>query len=148
MNSKVIVGLRTIPMLLVMATLYFLSDQPGDTLYLPAVVGIDKLVHAVAYGVLAATIIFALGAEHKERFPGVVIFTTLVCFFYGITDEFHQSFVPGRMPSSADVLADACGALLVSLLWVAWQSKRRSRSGGRHGLLSPIHNQRASGGGL
>lgn len=148
MNSKLIVGLRTIPMLLVMGTLYFLSDQPGDTLYLPQVVGIDKLAHAVAYGVLAATIIFALGGEHKERFRGVAIFTTLVCIFYGISDEFHQSFVPGRMPSSGDILADACGSLIVSLLWAAWETKRRSRGGRRPGLFSPIHNQRASGGGL
>lgn len=148
MNSKLIGGLRTIPMFLVMGTLYFLSDQPGDTLYLPQVVGIDKLAHAVAYGVLAATIIFALGGENKERFWGVVIFTPLACLIYGISDEFHQFFVPGRMPSSADILADVCGSLIVSLLWAAWETKRRSRGGRRPDLLPPMHNQGASGGAL
>jgi hypothetical protein len=29
---------------------------------------------------------------------------------YGMTDEFHQSFVGGRTPSAADWLADAAGA--------------------------------------
>ncbi len=127
MKSKLIAGLRGVPVLLVMGTLYFFSDQPGDTLYLPQVVGIDKLAHAVVYGVLAATIIFALGVERKERFPGVVVFTTLACIFYGISDEFHQSFVPGRMSSGADILADACGSLLVSLLWLVWKTKKIKR---------------------
>jgi len=35
---------------------------------------------------------------------------------YGVTDEFHQSFTPGRTPMATDVLYDTAGALLGLLL--------------------------------
>ena len=41
---------------------------------------------------------------------------------YGISDEFHQSFVPGRTPDVLDWLADTSGALLAALL-LAWLSR-------------------------
>ena len=33
-----------------------------------------------------------------------------LCFIYAITDEFHQSFVPGRAPEVRDVLIDTLGS--------------------------------------
>ncbi|HSH41142.1 MAG TPA: VanZ family protein, partial [Arenicellales bacterium] len=35
---------------------------------------------------------------------------------YGISDEWHQSFVPGREPDVLDVLADGVGAAVGILL--------------------------------
>jgi VanZ family protein len=31
---------------------------------------------------------------------------------YGVLDEFHQHFVPGRSPDIYDVMSDAAGAML------------------------------------
>ncbi len=53
----------------------------------------------------------------------VVVLT--VTILYGISDEFHQSFVPGRQPSWYDVLADGLGGLL-GVLAVALQTQRRN----------------------
>ncbi len=45
---------------------------------------------------------------------------------YGVTDEWHQSFVPGRMADPRDLLADGVGAALgLGLVW-AWSIIRRS----------------------
>ena len=41
---------------------------------------------------------------------------TSIASLYGISDEFHQSFVPGRTPDVVDWLADTSGALLAVLL--------------------------------
>ena len=39
---------------------------------------------------------------------------------YGVTDEFHQMFVPGRTADRYDVLADGIGATLgVAIGWLA-----------------------------
>lgn len=126
MSGIPFVGLRTIPMLLAMGTIFTLSAQPGDTLYLPPLPSIDKLAHAVVYGVLAATTIFAFTAQYKEKKPRAVLAVTSVfCCCFGISDEFHQYFVPGRMPSGFDVLADTCGALAICLYWAGARKHRR-----------------------
>jgi VanZ family protein len=44
---------------------------------------------------------------------------------YAITDEFHQTFTPGRNASITDVGIDAVGAILGVLVWIAI---RRCRS--------------------
>lgn len=117
-------------MALVMGTIFFLSHQPGDSLHLPPLPGIDKLAHCLAYGVLAAATLFALDEQWKVRRSGlVVIFTMVFCLLYGIADEFHQSFVPGRTPSLVDILADCAGAVLVCLLWLRMMKPRRGGTG-------------------
>lgn len=40
----------------------------------------------------------------------------LLCGLYGVTDEFHQSFVGGRMPDMMDIRNDMIGALFWTLL--------------------------------
>ncbi len=107
-----------VPLLSVMGLLFFLSHHPGDAFSLPDIVNLDKLLHCLAYGVLAATALFAVDPDYRCRRPlasciGVVLF----CLLYGISDEIHQSFIPGRMPSCWDILADVIGALLTVTLW-------------------------------
>lgn len=115
-------------MALIMGTIFFLSHQPGDSLHLPPLPGIDKLAHSLAYGVLAAVTLFALDEQWKRHRSGLVVFsTTVFCLLYGISDEFHQSFVPGRTPSLVDILADSAGAVLVCLLWLRMRSRMRAR---------------------
>lgn len=43
------------------------------------------------------------------------IFAILVGVFYGITDEFHQSFVPGRTASEWDLFADGIGVFVAQI---------------------------------
>jgi VanZ family protein len=37
---------------------------------------------------------------------------------YGITDEIHQMFVPGRIASVADILADITGGMLGAWIYL------------------------------
>ena len=44
---------------------------------------------------------------------------------YGASDEFHQSFVPGRYADPRDILADFTGAVLgVAAGWLAGAVRR------------------------
>jgi VanZ family protein len=50
-----------------------------------------------------------------------------VCSLYGISDEFHQSFVPGRTPDPVDWATDTAGAG-VALAGILIVRKRRDAS--------------------
>jgi len=117
---------RLVPMAVVMGTIFFLSHQPAEQLPLPQLPGIDKLAHFVAYAVLAATVLHAWGPERRRRRPArTVVLTSLWSIFYGISDELHQSLVPGRQPDLVDLLADGAGVVFTCALWWWW---RRARS--------------------
>ena len=119
---------RLLPPLAVMVLIFLLSHQPGDDLppFFPL---FDKIAHFSIYGLLAATVIGACRPEVRQRRPGaVVLAAVLCCLAYGISDEFHQSFIPGRSPSAADVVADTFGALSAALAWLLVV-----RAGGRTG---------------
>lgn len=109
---------RCVPMLLVMGTIFFLSHQPGDTLVLPAVPNIDKLLHGLIYGLLALATFFALPSarirSHSLQTSSLVV---LFCLLYGLSDEWHQSYIPGRFSSGWDIAADTIGAVIAVLVW-------------------------------
>ncbi|MDQ3397410.1 MAG: VanZ family protein [Deinococcota bacterium] len=75
----------------------------------------DKIVHAGVFSVLAGLIFMATGRPWL---------TVLLASFYGLTDELHQSMVPGRHADVWDWLADTVGAALaVGLLWALFRRK-------------------------
>ena len=112
--------LRSIPMLLVMGGIFYLSSQTGDSLspYMPVFPGADKIAHGAAYGLLAASALFALSEKFRREKPKqAAVMAVLVCALYGISDEFHQSFVPERSVEALDVLADSVGGVVVAVIW-------------------------------
>ena len=98
-----------------MAVLFWLSHQPSiDTPSLFS--GQDKMFHAGVYGLLG---IFLLGAMRPglSGYTGLQVRTSaIIASLYGISDEFHQSFIPGRNPDVLDWAADTTGALLAVVL--------------------------------
>jgi VanZ family protein len=92
------------PPLLLMALIFFFSAQPdlNSGLGIWDTIG-RKLIHAGTYGALWFLWWRALG----RTAPAVAI--TLL---YAVSDEYHQTFVPGRPGSPLDVLIDAAGVLI------------------------------------
>ncbi len=76
-----------------------------------------KFVHVVEYGVFATLIYRALiNSEVNRKKAGY--WAAGLAIIYGFTDEFHQSFTPGREPTLRDVTFDTIGALLaIYILW-------------------------------
>lgn len=108
---------RIVPMATVMGTIFLLSHQPGDTLHLPMFPGSDKVAHMVAYATLALTVPWFLGKRGLEQKKTTLLWTVCFCLLYGISDEFHQSFIPHRSVSGWDVVADVTGAAVIAALW-------------------------------
>ncbi len=98
-------------------TIFVLSSQPR----LPSPPGSlsDKDAHAVAFGLLAAACLFGLTQGRLLAVTGGrAVLAAVLAVLYGLTDEWHQSFVPGRTADVFDVAADAVGACAAVLL--AW----------------------------
>lgn len=103
-----------------MALIFVVSSIPG----LPPIPGgiDDSVAHALEYAVLAALLLRGLaGARWRGVTIGVAGLAVVLATLYGLTDEMHQRFVPGRTAEFADGVADALGATAaVGLVW-AWQ---------------------------
>ena len=74
----------------------------------------DKILHAIVFGILAFLLVCSLAPPHARTWRRVWL-VTLAVALYGLTDEYHQSFVPGREASMYDALADALGGLAVAV---------------------------------
>lgn len=97
-----------------MATLWWLSSrEPEPRPDSTARALFHNSMHVVAYGCLAASVWLAwtrapITAHQTFRSCGA----WLVASLYGVVDELHQSYVPGRVCSVADLASDAIGAAL------------------------------------
>lgn len=98
--------------------IFFLSSQPS----LPSPANLnDKQAHAVAYGVLACLSLMGLTGWRWRSIAGASLLVAfMAAVLFGISDEIHQAFVPGRSPDVADVAADAAGAALALAAAWAW----------------------------
>jgi VanZ family protein len=114
---------RWIPALIMMSLIFLFSSQSAGKF--PHFPGWDYVIrktgHLVGYGLLALCFFFALRFRSKYRWTAWIL-----AVLYSFTDEFHQSFVPGRQPSLVDIFVfDNIGAL--AALWLysmfGWKSE-------------------------
>jgi VanZ family protein len=103
---------RWLPALLMMLVIFAFSSRASNEL--PNFGGWDyfvkKSAHGIGYGLLALAYLRALpGRNYKLSWFLAVLFS--------LTDEFHQSFVPGRHAALTDVLVfDNLGAMIALFL--------------------------------
>ena len=79
----------------------------------------DLLKHAIVYAIFGFFIARALFNQGrygrlKEYY---LIFAFIFGTLYGISDEFHQYFVPGRTADPLDALADCFGIMVGSVVF-------------------------------
>jgi VanZ family protein len=114
---------RWLPPLAWMGLIFYLSAQP-DLPHAPEPLLdliLKKGAHALVYAVLAT-----LWQRALNRWVGGASLSWLVAVLYAVTDEIHQTFVPGRHGRATDVLIDGMGAA-TGLLFMA-RLRRRARS--------------------
>lgn len=106
------------PVVIYMAAIFYVSSLSHAPL--PPGVG-DKPAHSVGYLGLAIVVVRALAGGLPARIRWVTVVAALmICVGYGASDEFHQSFVPGRSAEVADLYADTIGATIGTALCWAW----------------------------
>jgi VanZ family protein len=110
------------PAFAMIAAIFMFSSIPSSQM--PVFGGWDVIVkkggHMLGYGLL--TVAFWRGFEWKKRLFWLPF---VLAVLYASTDEFHQSFVPGRHSSPVDVGIDAIGSAILLSLW-AWARTARA----------------------
>ncbi len=97
----------------------WLSSMPGEKLE-PMMFDLrffDKICHAIAFATGSAILAVALRYSTAWSWKKIVLLSILAVSIYGMTDEIHQLWTPGR--SGADVfdwLADSAGATLGAIV--------------------------------
>jgi VanZ family protein len=110
-----------------MAAIFGFSSIPSTAM--PRFGGWDTLFkksgHALGYGLLALAYRHALAPRSRDDGSSLrpYLLAWGLAVLYSASDEFHQSFVPGRTAAVRDVLIDSAGAA-VALLWHRWRLRR------------------------
>jgi len=110
------------PLFCYLAFIFYISSLSFHIRYRPFQ-HFDKLLHMLEYAILSLFFYRALRDTVHESFARYVSVMAIgACIFYGILDEYHQSFVPFRTSDPLDVVADAVGATLMQ--WILHFSHR------------------------
>ncbi len=110
-----------------MAGIFVLSSLPRLP-HVPILEARDKVQHAIAFGVLAVLTVLAM----RNTWPGVrlaalALSAAAFSTAYGVTDEFHQRFVPNRTFDVYDLVADLVGAAAAVMIWLVMIQRRKRR---------------------
>ncbi|HET7226635.1 MAG TPA: VanZ family protein [Candidatus Eisenbacteria bacterium] len=110
-----------LPVLLYVTVIITVSSQPNLQVPLQFT-NADKLFHAAEYFGLGVLLARALRRSLPTRRVVVAAIAALaIGVLVGASDEFYQSFVPGRDSSVYDLLADTMGCAVAqfAFLWFA-----------------------------
>jgi VanZ family protein len=99
-----------------MSLIFLFSSLPADRLG-PDSMSLDvlkKVGHCVEFGVLAILYLYAMKGGRPVAEAGSIVFllSLFLTVLFAATDEYHQSFTPGRHSSVMDVFIDSCGAIV------------------------------------
>jgi len=106
------------PVILWAVMIFVLSSYESPLGIRVKVFGFDKAGHAAIYGVLAFLIARAFTGRAAGWSGAKIFFAAVVLtFLYGVSDELHQTFVPGRDGNVADAIFDLIGACAGAYLY-------------------------------
>ena len=117
-----------VPPLLYMALIFVVSSLEQPPLPMPEFewLTIDKLYHFVEYAILGGLLAIAFVKAKPAVVPSKLIWlvATVLSILYGASDEWHQTFVPGRFATVADWVADALGSIAGVLAVYLYHKKK------------------------
>lgn len=112
------------PFLAALAVVFWLSSLS----YIPMTKHVsDKLLHAVGYTGLSVLALRAFHGGFNRLRVAPTMFSAVAITLWGVSDEFHQTFVPGRDASGWDLLADVFGFAIAVVVVAIWTRSRDLR---------------------
>ena len=104
------------------------STEAESALFSRVDIGVRKIAHFTEYAILGGLLVLLF----RIRRVRLIWLPWMIGTLYAVTDEWHQSFSPGRSCDPKDVLIDACGVLIGVLisftLLQRWRKKHACHS--------------------
>ena len=118
--------LRLLPAVIIMILIFIASATPGNEVpeFGTVDIFIKKGGHITGYALLGIACFLAAYGDNKKITRSVIL-SLCVSIVYAVSDEFHQSFTPGRSPSIIDVGIDTVGAIIGIGITILIIKKRR-----------------------
>ncbi len=123
------------PVILYSGIIFYASSLP----YVQSsfeIVHLDKAVHILEYLLFGFLLARAFcyqwswldGAGKVSSWVRTWGIVALGSLLYGLSDEYHQSFVPGRESALSDVIADVIGGLLGAYIYSLWTDRMKQKN--------------------
>lgn len=88
----------------------------------------DKLLHFFVFGILGAFIQRGMMHSDKRFIKKYALLISIgIGLLFALSDEWHQSFVPGRISDSLDWIADALGIIIFACLYSKFMKSEKGR---------------------
>lgn len=124
MTPHVRMLLRWMPPVTWMAIIFYASSLPGSDV--PG--DYSVYAHFIEYAILAALLFAAL--RHGRGTRSAALAALAIASLYGVTDEVHQLFTPGRVSDPLDWVTDTAGAAFAVAVAAWWGRRRAARTEG------------------
>lgn len=114
MNEKIRAPLKFWrPTLLWMLFIFLLSSVPGRDIPKIQIPHLDKVFHFIEYSVLGVLMVRSLVRTRPGvPIPGSAVLAAVLVILFAFSDEWHQTFIPGRSSEWGDIGVDAVAAVL------------------------------------
>ncbi len=106
------------PVILYSAIIFYASSISNVEILLPEI-QFDKILHIFGYipfGFLVARGIDSVKFSLSWKTIWLLVF--LAVLLYGVSDEYHQSLVPGRSADAIDLIADTIGGIIGGYIYL------------------------------
>ncbi|MCX7944469.1 MAG: VanZ family protein [Deltaproteobacteria bacterium] len=123
-----------VPVILYLLLIYTFSSLSIEIGTIP-LLNHDKILHILEYAVLGFLFMRAylnsVGSSFKIR---GVLTSAFFSFLFGCSDEYHQLYVPNRIVSIGDILADTIGGFIGSIFYIvvlyviSWKEKKYGKA--------------------
>lgn len=119
--------LAKIPAILSSIGIFYFSSLPQAPFVMTTFQWQDKFFHYFAYLFYGATLALAIHVHGKWNPKKNIPLIMFMGCCYALSDEFHQSFVPGRTSEIGDIIADCLGIATASVIyWMLFKKQQSS----------------------
>ena len=112
------------PVAAYMSLIFFLSSRSTLPVNISRIPYGDKLCHCTEFALLGYHLLRAFFHEESSWLSRHALLLAIgIAVLFGLSDEFHQIFIPLRQADVSDLIADFLGAMIG--VWVAFGIHRR-----------------------
>lgn len=102
---------------------------------------VRKIAHFTEYALLGLLSIITFYTYVNRKTPHLkpnyrlrpILTLVFICALYSVTDELHQSLIPGRSPQPTDVMIDTIGVITGITMFLVFTKHHKSCYNKKHG---------------